>query len=213
MVVVGMPTLRARGLAFPVITLAFGLVTSDFLLNTGYSPFKQLAPRRLDRAHAPVRRDPARDRRRVLLPLGRRARAGRHRGPGSACEPDRAGAHRRSRQRARRPRPIRFGHATRSCSCSRSPASSPASRARCSCSNSSCSSTRRSRPSVSLQIFAMVVVGGLGSISGAVLGAAFVYGVQYFLPARVRVPRDRRRLAPRADADARRARCRVRRRA
>jgi hypothetical protein len=29
----------------------------------------------------------------------------------------------------------------------------------------------------------MVVVGGLGSISGAVLGATFVYGVQYFLPA------------------------------
>ena len=28
----------------------------------------------------------------------------------------------------------------------------------------------------------MVVVGGLGSISGAVLGAIFVYGVQYFLP-------------------------------
>ena len=38
-------------------------------------------------------------------------------------------------------------------------------------------------PAVSLQIFAMVVVGGLGSISGAVLGAVFVYGVQYFLPA------------------------------
>ena len=37
-------------------------------------------------------------------------------------------------------------------------------------------------PDVSLRIFAMVVVGGLGSISGAVLGAAFVYGVQYFLP-------------------------------
>jgi hypothetical protein len=29
----------------------------------------------------------------------------------------------------------------------------------------------------------MVVVGGLGSISGAILGATFVYGVQYFLPA------------------------------
>ena len=28
----------------------------------------------------------------------------------------------------------------------------------------------------------MVVVGGLGSISGAMLGAVFVYGVQYFLP-------------------------------
>jgi branched-chain amino acid transport system permease protein len=37
-------------------------------------------------------------------------------------------------------------------------------------------------PDASLRIFAMVVVGGLGSISGAVLGAVFVYGVQYFLP-------------------------------
>ena len=37
-------------------------------------------------------------------------------------------------------------------------------------------------PDVSLRIFSMVVVGGLGSISGAVLGAVFVYGVQYFLP-------------------------------
>jgi branched-chain amino acid transport system permease protein len=44
MVIVGMPTLRARGLAFPVITLAFGLVTSDFLLNTGYSPFREWLP-------------------------------------------------------------------------------------------------------------------------------------------------------------------------
>ena len=32
-------------------------------------------------------------------------------------------------------------------------------------------------------VFAMVVVGGLGSIGGAVLGAIYVYGAQYFLPA------------------------------
>ena len=44
-------------------------------------------------------------------------------------------------------------------------------------------------PDVSLRIFAMVVVGGLGSISGAVLGATFVYGVQYFLPAQYRSSR------------------------
>src|SRR5258708_14110883 len=37
-------------------------------------------------------------------------------------------------------------------------------------------------PDASLRFFAMVVVGGLGPISGAVLGAVFVYGVQYFLP-------------------------------
>ena len=48
--------------------------------------------------------------------------------------------------------------------------------------SSSCSSSQTFTPDVSLRIFAMVVVGGLGSISGAVLGAVFVYGVQYFLP-------------------------------
>jgi branched-chain amino acid transport system permease protein len=34
----------------------------------------------------------------------------------------------------------------------------------------------------SLQIFAMVVVGGLGSIGGALLGALFVFGATYWLP-------------------------------
>jgi branched-chain amino acid transport system permease protein len=33
-----------------------------------------------------------------------------------------------------------------------------------------------------LQFFTMVVIGGLGSLSGAVLGAVYVYGVQYVLP-------------------------------
>jgi ABC-type branched-subunit amino acid transport system permease subunit len=37
-------------------------------------------------------------------------------------------------------------------------------------------------PAAGLQVFAMVVVGGLGSISGAVLGAIYVYGAQYWLP-------------------------------
>jgi branched-chain amino acid transport system permease protein len=36
---------------------------------------------------------------------------------------------------------------------------------------------------VSLLIFSMVVIGGMGSLSGAVLGAAYVRGTQYFLPA------------------------------
>jgi branched-chain amino acid transport system permease protein len=36
---------------------------------------------------------------------------------------------------------------------------------------------------VSLLIFSMVVIGGMGSLGGAVLGAAYVRGTQYFLPA------------------------------
>lgn len=36
-------------------------------------------------------------------------------------------------------------------------------------------------PQNSIQVFTMVVVGGLGSVPGALLGAAYVQGVQYFL--------------------------------
>jgi ABC-type branched-subunit amino acid transport system ATPase component len=36
-------------------------------------------------------------------------------------------------------------------------------------------------PELSFQVFAMVVVGGLGSLSGGVLGAFYVYGAQFFL--------------------------------
>jgi ABC-type branched-subunit amino acid transport system ATPase component/ABC-type branched-subunit amino acid transport system permease subunit len=37
-------------------------------------------------------------------------------------------------------------------------------------------------PNVSVLIFSMVVIGGLGSLSGAVAGAAYIRGAQYFLP-------------------------------
>ena len=36
-------------------------------------------------------------------------------------------------------------------------------------------------PSLSLQTFIMVVVGGLGSLAGGLLGAVYLYGTQYFL--------------------------------
>jgi branched-chain amino acid transport system permease protein len=37
-------------------------------------------------------------------------------------------------------------------------------------------------PTVSLLVFAMVVIGGLGSLPGAVLGAVYIYGIRWFLP-------------------------------
>lgn len=37
-------------------------------------------------------------------------------------------------------------------------------------------------PATSLFLFAMIVIGGLGSIAGAILGAVYVLGAQYFLP-------------------------------
>jgi ABC-type branched-subunit amino acid transport system ATPase component/ABC-type branched-subunit amino acid transport system permease subunit len=38
------------------------------------------------------------------------------------------------------------------------------------------------QPAASLQVFAMTVIGGLGSIPGAIIGATYVRGVAYFLP-------------------------------
>jgi branched-chain amino acid transport system permease protein len=43
-IIVGVPTLRARGLAFAVMTLAFSLAMTFFFLNVGYSPIKSWVP-------------------------------------------------------------------------------------------------------------------------------------------------------------------------
>jgi branched-chain amino acid transport system permease protein len=43
-IIIGVPTLRARGLTFAVMSLAFALITSEYLLNSGYSPLKQYLP-------------------------------------------------------------------------------------------------------------------------------------------------------------------------
>jgi branched-chain amino acid transport system permease protein len=37
-------------------------------------------------------------------------------------------------------------------------------------------------PEESLRVFSMVVIGGLGSLPGVLLGAAYIWGTQYFLP-------------------------------
>jgi branched-chain amino acid transport system permease protein len=37
-------------------------------------------------------------------------------------------------------------------------------------------------PEESLQVFAMVVIGGLGSLPGAILGAIYVYTIEWYLP-------------------------------
>ena len=43
-VLIGLPTLRAHGLAFAVMTLAFSLATTFYFLNVGYSPVKSWVP-------------------------------------------------------------------------------------------------------------------------------------------------------------------------
>jgi branched-chain amino acid transport system permease protein len=42
-------------------------------------------------------------------------------------------------------------------------------------------------PTTSLLIFSMVVIGGMGSLTGAVLGAVYVAGIEYFLPAELQL--------------------------
>ena len=41
----------------------------------------------------------------------------------------------------------------------------------------------RFQPETSILLFSMVVIGGMGSMSGALLGAVYVRGTQYFLSA------------------------------
>jgi branched-chain amino acid transport system permease protein len=42
-------------------------------------------------------------------------------------------------------------------------------------------------PTTSILMFSMVVIGGMGSLTGAVLGAVYVRGIQYFLPAELQL--------------------------
>lgn len=181
MVVVGMPTLRARGLAFPVITLAFGLVTSDFLLNTGYSPFKTWLPSgSISRTNLfgviPLGTDAEFFFLTVaVLALAMLAVRGLR-----ASRTGRVLIGVRDNERAAEGYSIRarnalmLGFAVSGFLAGVAGALFVL--------QQQLLVDQTFRPEVSLQIFAMVVVGGLGSISGAVLGAVFVYGVQYFLP-------------------------------
>jgi len=182
MVVVGMPTLRARGLAFPVITLAFGLVTSDFLLNTGYSPFEQWLP---DGSIARTRLFgviPLETDAQffflsvVVLVLGVIAVRGLR-----ATRTGRMLIGVRDNERAAEAYSIRARNALMLAFAVSGFLAGVA--GALFVLQQQLLVDQTFTPSVSLQIFAMVVVGGLGSISGAVLGATFVYGVQYFLPA------------------------------
>jgi branched-chain amino acid transport system permease protein len=181
MVIVGMPTLRARGLAFPVITLAFGLVTSDFLLNTGYSPFKRWLPDgSIERTRLfgfiPLETDAeffflAV----VVLALGIVAVRGLR-----SSRTGRMLIGVRDNERAAEAYSIRARNALMLAFAVSGFLAGVA--GALFVLQQQLLVDQTFTPSVSLQIFAMVVVGGLGSISGAVLGAAFVYGVQYFLP-------------------------------
>ena len=181
MVLVGMPTLRARGLAFPVITLAFALVTSDFLLNTGYSPIQSWLPDgSIPRTHLfgviPLGTDAEFYFLCVaVLALALIAVRGLR-----ASRTGRVLIGVRDNERAAEAYSIRARNALMLAFAVSGFLAGVA--GALFVLEQQLLVDQTFTPAISLQIFAMVVVGGLGSISGAVLGAAFVYGVQYFLP-------------------------------
>jgi branched-chain amino acid transport system permease protein len=181
MVLVGMPTLRARGLAFAVITLAFALATSDYLLNTGYSPFQRWLPVEFyDRTRLlgviPINTDTEfYVLTIVMLAFSLWAVRGLR-----ASRSGRVIIGVRDNERASEAYAI---HSRSALLLAFSISGFIAGVAGALFAVQQQLLVSQSfTPDASLRIFAMVVVGGLGSISGAVLGAVFVYGVQYFLP-------------------------------
>jgi branched-chain amino acid transport system permease protein len=180
-VIIGMPTLRARGLAFPVITLAFALAVSDYLLNTGYSPLREWLPDgTIPRTHLfgviPLQSETNYYLLCVVVLAGgmfavRGLRASRT---------GRVLIGVRDNERAIEAYSIRARNALMLSFAISGFLAGVAGALFVVHQQLLVSQTFT--PDASLRIFAMVVVGGLGSISGAALGAVFVYGVQYFLP-------------------------------
>ncbi len=179
-VAVGMPTLRARGLAFAVMTLAFALACSNYLLNTGYSPIRSWIPKgHVERTEilGISLRSETRFYALVIAMLAFAIVA------------------------VRGLRSTRTGRVLISVRDNERAAESYSISARSTLLLAFAASGFLAgmagalfvlqqqaldhgafEPAEGLRIFAMVVVGGLGSISGAVLGAVFVYGAKWFLP-------------------------------
>jgi branched-chain amino acid transport system permease protein len=180
-VIVGMPTLRARGLAFPVITLAFALAVSDYLLNIGYSPLQRWLPDgTIPRTHlfgvVPLHSETQfYSLTVVVLACAMFAVRGLR-----ASRTGRVLIGVRDNERAIEAYSIRARNALMLAFAISGFLAGVAGALFVLDQQLLVSQTFT--PDASLRIFAMVVVGGLGSISGAVLGAVFVYGVQYFLP-------------------------------
>ncbi len=191
-VIIGIPTLRARGLTFAVMSLAFALIAAQYLLNQGYSPIRQFLPNWFTATGDRIPRPPVlsiRDHQFINLNTDtrfywmaiavlllvifaahglRKTRTGRV--LIGVRENERAAES--YGISARRTLVLAFvvtGFITGMAG------------ALFQLQQQSISVTLFD-PNAGLQLFAMVVVGGLGSISGAVIGAIYVFSAQYFLP-------------------------------
>ncbi len=179
-VVVGIPTLRARGLAFAIATLAFSLAATFYLLNTGYSPIKGWVPNGpIPRTHVLGLLSVDTEVRfywLVLVVLGisllmvrslRGSRIGRV--LIGVRENERAAQAFSIGSRAT----LVVAFATSGFLAGVAGALFVLQQRALDSGNFD--------PGEGLRVFSMVVVGGLGSIGGAILGAVYVKGTQYFL--------------------------------
>jgi branched-chain amino acid transport system permease protein len=188
---IGMPTLRVRGLTFAVMSLAFALVTSKYLLNAGYSPLQHWLPdwykngNQLPRpsvlsiaGHNFVSLETeTRFYWMTLIVLGVVMYAAR------GLRSSRTGRVLigvRDNERAAESYSVNTRR-TLLLAFSISGFVTGMAGALFQIQQQSISVVLFD-PAAGLQVFAMVVVGGLGSIGGAVLGAVYVYGAQYWLP-------------------------------
>jgi branched-chain amino acid transport system permease protein len=180
--IVGIPSLRARGLAFAIATLAFSLATSEYLLTDSRSPIKSWVPRSVDRtAVFGVIKVDTETRFYVLVVLVlagcimmmrslRNSRVGRvmigvrdNERAAQAYSIGALGA-------------LMVAFATSGFLAGVAGALLVLQQGALDAGNF--------HPGQGLAAFSMVVVGGLGSIGGAVLGAIYVKGIQYFLTER-----------------------------
>jgi branched-chain amino acid transport system permease protein len=189
---IGMPTLRVRGLTFAVISLAFALVTSQYLVNLGYSPVKQFLPQWFDKGDR-IPRPPVlsiaghdfisltTDTRFywmcvfMLVVVVYAARGLRQSRTGRVL----IGV--RDNERAAEAYSV-SGRRTLLLGFMVAGFVTGIAGALFDIQQQLPLTEKLIDPDACLQVFAMVVVGGLGSIGGAVVGAVYVFGAQYFLP-------------------------------
>jgi branched-chain amino acid transport system permease protein len=188
---IGMPTLRVRGLTFAVMSLAFALVTSKYLLNSGYSPLQHWLPQWFKDGNQLPRpsvlsiaghnfvsiESETRFYWMTLVVLGIVVYAARGM---RSSRTGRVLIGVRENERAAESYSVNTRR-TLLLAFTISGFVTGMAGALFQIQQQSISVTLFD-PAAGLQVFAMVVVGGLGSIGGAVLGAVYVYGAQYWLP-------------------------------
>lgn len=179
MTVVGLPTLRARGLSFAVTTLALGLVTSSYLLNPEF--FSSWLPQgRVERTRIFGTISVESETRYYVLILVMLAftlvavRGLRTTRTGRVL----IGTRENERAAesygidARRAAVIAFAFSGFICGVAGA----------LFVHQQRALDLGNFQPEAALQVFSMVVVGGLGSMSGAIAGAIYVQGINWFLP-------------------------------